>query len=294
MSTRIGIIGGTGLYSIDGLSDVEEIEIETPFGEPSSPIVSGRCGDAQLFFIARHGVGHVISPSEIPYRANIYALKQLGAQWCLSVSAVGSLAEERAPGDLVVPDQIIDRTKGRSSSFFERGLVGHVAFADPYCPVLRQALSEVASELVSASNKVHSDGTYLCMEGPQFSTRAESRMYRSWGANIIGMTGLPEAKLAREAELSYATLAMVTDYDCWRSESSDVDIEEILATMKENVSVARAIIPALAQKLASLEPSPMCSKALEFALVSDRSLIPDELKKKLKPIIGKYLEAEPT
>jgi len=289
MANIIGIIGGTGLYAIEGLENVEHLDIETPFGKPSSQIVSGTLGESKLLFIARHGKGHVLTPSEVPYRANIYALKMLGAQWCLSISAVGSLKEEYAPGHLVIPNQLIDRTKNRPSTFFGEGLVGHVAFADPYCPVLSQTLFNTSKQVAEGSEKlIHQGGTYLCMEGPQFSTRAESQMYRSWGASIIGMTGLPEAKLAREAELSYANLAMVTDYDCWRSETSDVDIEEILATMKGNAELALKIIPELENNLRDKKPSPMCSQALAMALVSDKSLVSKELRDKLSAIVSRY------
>jgi 5'-methylthioadenosine phosphorylase len=232
----------------------------------------------------------MLGPSEIPYKANIYALKKLGAQWCLSVSAVGSLQEVYAPGHLVIPDQIIDRTKGRDSTFFGSGIVAHIPFADPYCPVMSKALFEVSEKVAREFDvRVDRGGTYLCMEGPQFSTRAESQMYRAWGASVIGMTGLPEAKLAREAEMAYATLAMVTDYDCWRSNDSDINIEEILATMKKNVSIAKAIIPELALRLTQEEPSEMAANALATAIVSDKSKIPAETREKLELIIGRYL-----
>jgi 5'-methylthioadenosine phosphorylase len=288
----IGIIGGTGLYEIDGLSEIRQLSIDTPFGSPSSVITTGVIGNSKLAFIARHGKGHVLLPSEINSRANIYALKSLGVKWCISVSAVGSLQEQYAPGDVVLPDQYIDRTRGRRSTFFGEGIAAHVPFADPVCPVLREVLFKVSKEIVSSQesvSKVHSGGTYVCMEGPQFSTRAESNLYRSWGASLIGMTALPEAKLAREAELAYATLALVTDYDCWRQSNSDVDIQEILAVMKKNVELSRKIIAQVIEKLENTEPSSMAANALAMGIITPKELIPENIKASLEPIIGKYL-----
>lgn len=286
----IGVIGGTGLYELPGLDDIREQEIETPFGPPSSPIVSGVVDGVQMHFIARHGRGHTFLPSEVNYRANIYALKVVGAKWCLSVSAVGSLQEQYRPGQVLVPDQFIDRTKGRPSTFFGEGIVAHVAFADPFCPTMREHLYEAASDVAKArGTDAHNGGTYLCMEGPAFSTRAESHMYRSWGAGIIGMTNLPEAKLAREAEIAYATLALITDYDCWRSESEDVDIQDILRTLNANADLAKEVILRVAPRLDAAEPSELAANALQFAIITQPERISDEARRRLQPIIGRYL-----
>lgn len=286
----IGIIGGTGLYDLPGLENVEEHDLETPFGKPSAPIISGNFGDETLFFVARHGKGHTLLPSEVPYRANIYALKVLGAKWCISVSAVGSLEEEVAPGNIVIPDQFIDRTKERPATFFGDGVVAHVAFADPFCGVLREKLFEAARDVsVKKEAVVHKGGTYLCMEGPAFSTRAESHSYRRLGARIIGMTNLPEAKLAREAEIAYGTLALVTDYDCWRSETSDVDIQEILATLKSNTELAKDVLAKVIPALGEAKPSELAANALQYAILTNPELISRETKRKLEPIIGRYI-----
>ncbi|MCB0346670.1 MAG: S-methyl-5'-thioadenosine phosphorylase [Bdellovibrionales bacterium] len=286
----IGIIGGTGLYDLPGLDDIREREVKTPFGNPSSPVLSGVVDGVELHFLARHGRGHTLLPSEVNYRANLYALKVVGAKWCLSVSAVGSLQEEFRPGQVLVPDQFIDRTKGRASTFFGEGIVGHVAFADPFCPVMREELFAVASQVAKErSTEAHNGGTYLCMEGPAFSTRAESHMYRSWGASIIGMTNLPEAKLAREAEIAYATLALITDYDCWRSESDDVDIQEILRTLNANADLAKEVILRIAPRLNALEPSSLAANALQFAIITQPDRISADVRERLRPIIGKYI-----
>lgn len=286
----LGIIGGTGLYELDGL-EVEEVRtVETPFGRPSSPVTIGRLEGARLLFLSRHGSGHLLPPSSINYRANVFAMKALGARWCVSVSAVGSLREELRPGDLVVPDQLIDRTVRRPSTFFEEGLAVHVPFADPYCPVLRDALiSAGEAPARAAGGRLHDGATYICIEGPQFSTRAESHLYRSWGASIIGMTALPEAKLAREAEIAYATLALVTDYDCWRAHDADVDVAEILETMARNVSAAKRTLRSLVPLLVSREPSALAADALRFSIISAPDLVPRALKADLAPLIGRYL-----
>ncbi len=288
--TVVGIVGGTGLYELDGLSNVEEHIVDTPFGNPSSPITSAELDGVRLLFLARHGRGHVFTPSEINYRANIFALKALGAQWCISVSAVGSLLEERKPGDVVFPDQYIDRTKARPATFYGGGVVVHVPFADPVCPVLKNVLEESAEELaVDSDRAIYRDGTYICMEGPAFSTRAESNWHRSWGASLIGMTALPEAKLAREAEIGYATMAMVTDYDCWRSREADVDVAEILATMANNVNFAKQVIAKAAPKLKEAKPCEMVSNALACSIITAPENVPAEVKEKLAPLLGKYL-----
>ncbi len=288
--TRVGIIGGTGLYGLDGLESVETLNVETPFGAPSSEITRGTLGESELFFISRHAPGHQLLPTEINYKANIYALKMLGASWCISVSAVGSLREEYAPGQVVIPDQLIDRTRLRENTFFGDGIVAHVAFADPYCPVLSQQLFE-STEKIAASrgSAVHKGGACVVMEGPAFSTRAESHLYRSWGASIIGMTALPEAKLAREAELSYATLAMVTDYDCWRSATDDVDVNDIMATMAGNAELAKAVLADAVPKLAELRPSELAAEALKYAIITAPENIPDATKTKLEAIIGQRI-----
>ncbi len=281
----IGIIGGSGLYAMDGLTDVREIAVETPFGAPSDVIVAGRLGATQLLFLPRHGRGHRLLPSELPFRANIWALKHLGAERVIAVSAVGSLREEIAPGHLVVPDQFLDRTRGRIGTFFGDGIVAHVAFGDPVCAVLSRALVDGARRLGAT---VHAGGTYVCMEGPQFSTRAESELYRSWGASIIGMTNLQEAKLAREAELCFATLALATDYDCWKQDAHEVAIADVLAVLQANVALAKRVIHDVVPALAA-EPGCGCGRALEHAIITDRERIPTRVKHDLAPIIGRYV-----
>ena len=282
---QIGIIGGSGLYDMEALTDREEVRPETPFGEPSDAIVLGTLDGTRVAFLPRHGKGHRLNPANIPVRANIFALKTLGVTHVVSISAVGSLREEIRPLDMVVPDQLIDRTKSRVNSFFEEELVVHAAFADPYCPALSQALYDVAS---SATERVHKGGTLIVMEGPLFSTRAESEMYRSWGASIIGMTALPEAKLAREAELCYVTLACATDYDCWRPGYDSVSVELIVGNLIKNVGAAQRII----QNLMGLIPDRQgcdCQNALRDAIITSRERIPDRLKEELRPLIGRYI-----
>ncbi len=282
----VGVIGGSGLYDIEGLQDVEEIDIDTPFGKPSDVIVSGTLDGVRLLFLPRHGRGHRFTPTEVPYRANIWALKKLGADWCISVSAVGSLREEIVPGHVVIIDQFIDRTKGiRDSTFFGEGIVGHVAFGDPISPVLADILHEAT---VAAGGTVHRGGTYVCMEGPQFSTRAESELYRSWGASVIGMTNVPESKLAREAEIAYATIALATDYDCWHPGHDDVNVAAVIETMNKNVSLARDIIRRAAPAVPA-ELDPLVAGASEFAVMTAPDRIPAARREALAPIIGKYL-----
>jgi 5'-methylthioadenosine phosphorylase len=265
MTAVLGVIGGSGIYEIPGLTEVKEVAFETPFGAPSDAIVSGRLGDTQLLFLPRHGRGHRVAPHEINYRANVCAMKQLGATHLISLSAVGSMKEEIAPGHVVIVDQFIDLTKRRISTFFEGGVVAHVGFADPVCPHLAKALASAAE---SAGAKVHFGGSYVCMEGPQFSTRAESRVYRSWGVSVIGMTAMPEAKLAREAELPYATMALATDYDCWHETEEDVTVEAILAVLKANADLAKRTVAALAGNLPDTSESP-ATGALRYAVISD-------------------------
>ncbi len=281
----IGIIGGSGLYAMDGLTDVRDVEVDTPFGPPSDAIVSGRLGAARLLFLPRHGRGHRLLPSELPFRANIWALKHLGAERVIAVSAVGSLREEIKPGDLVVPDQFLDRTRGRIGTFFGDGIVAHVGFGDPVCPVLSTALVASARRLGAM---VHPRGTYVCMEGPQFSTRAESELYRSWGAAIIGMTNLQEAKLAREAELCFATLALATDYDCWKQDVHEVAIADVLTVLAANVALAKRVVHDVVPTLAA-DPGCSCGRALEHAIITDPARIPARVKHDLAPIVGRYV-----
>lgn len=282
---RVGIIGGSGFYRIEGLSDVETVQVSTPFGEPSDDIVIGTLNGVRAAFLPRHGIGHRLLPSEIPARANIYALKTLGAGFIISVSAVGSLRQEVEPLHMVVPDQLIDRTRGRVSTFFGGGLVGHIAFDTPFCPALSAALSLAAGQ---AGATVHPRGTYVVMEGPAFSTKAESNLYRSWGADVIGMTGLPEAKLAREAEIHYATLACVTDYDTWHEAHETVTADLILANLRRNVETAQRAVALAVARLPATDDCP-CGTALANALVTDARLVPERTKRDLAPIIGRYV-----
>jgi 5'-methylthioadenosine phosphorylase len=283
-NNRIGIIGGSGLYELDSLTDVREEVVSTPFGEPSDKLTIARLGEREVVFIPRHGRGHRISPSEVNYRANICALKMLGARWVLAISAVGSMKEELRPRDVVFPDQFIDRTRHRQDSFFTDGIVAHVSLADPFCEPLRRVMLEQAKKL---NLRAHDSGTYLCMEGPQFSTRAESELYRSWGVSIIGMTNLTEARLAREAELGYATAAFVTDYDCWH-ESEDVSVEMVMANFAANVESARKLIETVVPEI-PLDLDAPCFHALRGAIVTDPARISAETRQRLKSIAGKYL-----
>ena len=282
---EIAFIGGSGLYDIDGLTDAEQVIIDTPFGQPSDAVTVGTLEGRRVAFLARHGKGHRHLPSEIPFRANIYALKLLGVKRIISVSAVGSLQEGIAPLDMVVPDQIIDRTRGRVSTFFGDGVAAHVGFADPFCPELRRDLVETAR---NRTVTVHDGGVYVVMEGPQFSTRAESNLYRSWGASIIGMTALPEAKLAREAEICYATLALVTDYDVWHQSEAEVSVDLVVANLMKNVETTQTLLPDLSSR-SSDSRGCNCPSALERAIITSRDLITDEAKSRLSAIIARYL-----
>jgi len=282
---KIGVIGGTGLYDIEGMSDIEEVEINTPFGKPSDAIVIGKLEGVGIAFLPRHGKGHRISPTELPARANIYALKSLGVKHIIASNSAGSFREEIKPGDLIIPDQIIDRTRSRVSSFFGEGVVAHIPFAEPFCPVLSQIVFEAARQ-VGAS--VHQGGTYVAMEGPAFSTRAESRLYRSWGADIIGMTALPEAKLAREAEICYASIACVSDYDSWHEGKEPVTVDVILDIQHKNIDTVKKIIKLAVTRIPE-ERRCGCATALETAFVTAPELIPSEQKEKLGLLIGKYL-----
>jgi 5'-methylthioadenosine phosphorylase len=288
MQTTLGIIGGSGLYDLPGLTEIEEVTLSTPFGAPSDVIVRGRLGQTVLLFLPRHGRGHRIAPHQINYRANVFALKVLGAQQVLSVSAVGSLKEEIQPGDMVVVDQFVDRTRTRPSTFFEdHGIVAHVSLADPTDAALSSA---VQAAVLEVGGRVHMGGTYVCMEGPQFSTRAESNLYRSWGADVIGMTNLPEAKLAREAELPYASLAMATDYDCWHASAAAVSVEAVIAVLNHNVEVARKTVSALVTRLPDPSQSP-ASDALKNAIITAPAHVGRATRELLAPLIGNYLPA---
>ena len=283
---EIGIIGGSGLYAMPGLTNVHEERVATPFGDPSDAFVLGDLEGRKVAFLARHGRGHRILPSELNFRANIYGMKRLGVERILSVSAVGSLKEEHKPGDFVVPDQFIDRTFLRVATFFGEGIVGHVAFGDPVCATVAEALFEACkSEGVEAKPK----GTYVCMEGPQFSTRAESNLYRSWGADVIGMTNLQEAKLAREAEICYATAAMVTDYDCWHESHDAVTIDQIVKVMHQNAANACQMVKSAVAAMPR-ERKCACGSALQFAILTSPDAIPQATREKLDLLIGKYLK----
>jgi len=281
----LGVVGGSGIYDLPGLTRVSVERVETPYGTPSAEIVRGWLGDTGLLFLPRHGKHHALPPHQINYRANICALKRLGATHVVSLSAVGSMREEIAPGHVVVVDQYIDLTKRRVSTFFEDGIVGHVSFADPVCPILSAALAEACAR---EGATVHRGGTYVCMEGPQFSTRAESRLYRQWGVSVIGMTAMPEAKLAREAELPYATLALATDYDCWHESEESVTVEAVIRTLNANVATAKAIIRAYAKNAPDLSASP-CRSAARTSLMTQPDRIPAQVKTDLAPILGSFL-----
>jgi len=281
---KVGVIGGSGLYAMAALENVREVEVTTPFGPPSDVYIVGTLYGHDMVFLPRHGRGHRLPPSAINFRANIYGLKSLGVEWVIAVSAVGSMREAIHPGHLVIPDQFIDRTRQRASTFFE-DITVHVTFADPVCGVLAQALYQAASDTGATA---HFGGTYLCIEGPQFSTRAESRLYRQWGVDIIGMTNMPEARLAREAELCYATLALATDYDCWHASAADVDIGAILAILQRNVQLAQEIITRTVPHLQGARTCP-CSTALQTAIITDRAMIPAAVQERLGLLIDRYL-----
>jgi 5'-methylthioadenosine phosphorylase len=282
---QIGIIGGSGLYDMADVTGREEVKVTTPFGEPSAPYLLGTLRGKRVAFLARHGGGHRVSPSELNFRANIFGMKTLGVEYILSASAVGSLKEEYRPADIVIPDQFFDRTKGRPSSFFGRGLVGHVGFAHPFCKILSSIAYDSGKR---AGATVHKGGTYVCMEGPQFSTLAESKLYRSWGMDIIGMTNLQEAKLAREAEICYTTIALVTDYDCWHPDHDSVTVEMVMSTLAKNAATAQQIIAGAVERL-PYDRTCECASALKYALVTRPEMVPDQIKRDLAPIIGRYI-----
>ncbi len=281
---RIGVIGGTGLYQIEGMTDIEELNLDTPFGKPSDSIVFGNLNGVGIAFLPRHGRGHRIIPSEIPARANIYALKTLGVEHIIGINACGSFKEEVKPGHLLIPDQVIDRTQRRISTFFGDGIVAHVSMADPFCPILSEVVLNCARE---AGATVHNKGTYISMEGPAFSTRAESLLYKSWGADVIGMTIFPEAKLARESEICYASVCCVTDYDCWKDEN--VSVEIIIGFLKQNVAMAKNIIKLAVNKV-PLQRGCECASALKTAIVTAPAVMTLSQKKKFDLLIGKYIE----
>jgi 5'-methylthioadenosine phosphorylase len=281
------VIGGSGLYEMDGLRIVEERAIDTPFGKPSDPFVIGEIDGHSVAFLSRHGKGHRLLPTEIPFQANIYGFKVLGVEMILSASAVGSMKEEYHPTDIVIPRQFIDRTRHRPDTFFGNGVAGHVAFADPVCNDVADVLAD-ASEAVGV--KTHRSGTYLCMEGPQFSTRAESFLYRSWGVDVIGMTNLQEARLAREAEICYATMALVTDYDCWHETEAAVSVEAVIGFLHKNAAAAAAIVRRVTPGLVERKRNCACANALQYAILTDPDKVPERTRKDLAPIIGKYIK----
>ena len=281
----VGVIGGSGLYQIEGLQHVRELDVSTPFGKPSDKFIQGLLGETVLLFLPRHGRGHRWLPTEINFRANIFGMKKLGVERIISVSAVGSLQEKIAPGHVVIPNQFIDRTTQRPSTFFGKGVVAHVSLADPFCKELSTELANAAN---AAGATIHQSGTYLCMEGPQFSTRAESHLYRNWGADIIGMTNLQEAKLAREAEICFATLALATDYDCWNESAGDVEIDHVLAVLQQNADLAKRTIREAIKTISDTRTCG-CASALKAAIITEKSKIPKKVRRDLRPIIGKYL-----
>lgn len=286
---KIGIIGGSGLYKMDALKDVEEVQVDTPFGSPSDALILGTLQGTRVAFLARHGRNHTFLPSELPFRANIHAMKQLGVEYLISASAVGSLKEEAKPLDMVVPDQFIDRTKDRISTFFGEGIVAHIAFGDPVCKNLAALVADAVESLQLPDVTLHRGGTYVCMEGPAFSTKAESNLYRSWGATVIGMTNLPEAKLAREAEIAYATLALVTDYDCWHSDHDSVTVDMVIANLQRNAVNAQKVIQETVRRLSETPPVSDAHSALKYAILTRLDNVPAAAKEKLGLLLKKYL-----
>ena len=284
MAGRIGVIGGSGFYEL--LENPQEMQVTTPFGDPSDVIALGKIAGREVCFLPRHGKGHRIMPTDLPFQANILALKQLGVEWIISASAVGSMKEEIKPGDIVIPDQFIDRTRQRRSTFFGDGCVAHISFADPVCGRLAAIVAEAGRH---AGATIHEGGTYVCMEGPQFSTRAESLVYRSWGVDVIGMTNLQEAKLAREAEICYATMALATDYDCWYEGEEDVTIAQVIETMNNNVDMAKKIVETAVPRIPETRTECGCATAMQYGVMTDPAAIPAATKEKLKDIIGKYI-----
>ncbi|MDB9545377.1 S-methyl-5'-thioadenosine phosphorylase [Microcystis aeruginosa CS-1036] len=291
-TVKIGIIGGSGLYKMDALKDVREVSLDTPFGSPSDALILGTLDGTEVAFLARHGRGHHFLPTELPFRANIHALKQLGVEYIISASAVGSLKAEVKPLDLVIPDQFIDRTKERIATFFGEGIVAHVAFGDPICPQLANILGDAVASLNLPEVTLHRGGTYICMEGPAFSTKAESNLYRSWGATVIGMTNLTEAKLAREAEIAYATLALVTDYDCWHPDHDHVTVEMVIENLHHNAINAQKVIQETVRRLVANPPVSAAHSALKYAILTRLDSVPVATKEKLALFLKKYEEVE--
>jgi 5'-methylthioadenosine phosphorylase len=286
---RIGIIGGSGLYKMEALKDIEERTIETPFGSPSDALILGTLDGTRVSFLARHGRHHTLMPTELPFRANIYAMKSLGVDYIISASAVGSLQAEVKPLDMVIPDQFIDRTRNRVSTFFGNGLVGHVSFGEPICMVLAQILGDAIASLNLSDVTLHRGGTYVCMEGPAFSTQAESNLYRSWGGTIIGMTNLQEAKLAREAEIAYATLALSTDYDCWHPDHDSVTVEMVIQNLQKNAHNAQRVIQESVKRLSASYPVSKAHDALKYAIITPLAHAPEQTKQNLALLLQKYL-----
>ncbi|MEQ9666738.1 S-methyl-5'-thioadenosine phosphorylase [Coleofasciculus sp. G2-EDA-02] len=285
----IGIIGGSGLYKMDALKDVQEVQLDTPFGKPSDALIVGTLEETPVAFLARHGRNHHLMPTELPFRANIHAMKQLGVKYLISASAVGSLQEAAKPLDMVIPDQFIDRTKNRVSTFFGDGIVVHIGFAEPVCNQLAGVLAEAVASLQLTDVTLHRGGTYVCMEGPAFSTQAESHLYRSWGATVIGMTNLPEAKLAREAEIAYATLALVTDYDCWHPDHDSVTVEMVIGNLQRNATNAQQVIQETVRRIAQNQPPSEAHSALKYAILTPLDKVPEATKQKLSLFLQKYL-----
>ena len=290
---RLGVLGGSGLYAMDGLEDIQEIVVDTPYGPTSDSLRLGRLGDLEVVFLARHGRHHSLSPTEVPYQANIWALRSLNVRWILSVSAVGSLQPEHEPLDMLVPDQFIDRTQQRPLSFFGQGAVAHVTLADPFCPVLSRVLTDVGESLMPADRNLHRGGTYLCMEGPAFSTRAESELYRSWGCSVIGMTNHTEARLAREAEMAYSTLAMVTDYDCWHEEHDAVTVEMVIDNLRSNAQLAQQIVAMAAERVGAQRPPSSAHQALRHALMTPQAAVPPAIRARTALFTDPYWGSTP-
>ena len=285
---RLGILGGSGLYAMEGLEDVQELTVDTPYGPTSDALRLGRIGELEVVFLARHGRHHSHTPTEVPYRANIWALRSLGVRWILSLSAVGSLQEQFRPLDMLVPDQFIDRTHQRPLTLFGEGLVAHVTLGDPFCSVLSRLLADVGESLMPAGRQLHRGGTYLCMEGPAFSTRAESELYRSWGCAVIGMTNHTEARLAREAEIAYATLAMVTDYDCWHQEHASVTVEMVIENLHANATLAQQIVRMAAERVAAQRPGSAAHHALRHALMTPKEQVPAATRRRVNLFTEPY------
>jgi len=285
---RLGIIGGSGLYRIENLENIVELRVDTPFGEPSNKLLLGNLFGIEVVFLARHGENHTLNPSEIPYKANIWALRSLNVRWLISASAVGSLKENIKPCDIVIPDQFIDRTHQRPLTFFTNGVVAHISMANPFCKNLSQILSQEIEKLLTKEKKLHIGGTYLAMEGPAFSTKAESNLYRNWGCSIIGMTNHTEARLAKEAEIAYSSLSMVTDYDCWNQNCESVSVEMVIENLQENANFAKLIISAAARQISLFRPSSPFHNSLKDALVTPKEHVPDKTKSKINLFTNKY------